>query len=84
MDTKFNVDLNSLATALINTVNPDRLTMKMSHLFLDEENSKSDFIPAISFLIQQNNNNPNNLDLLGCLYLKKFFEKSYKYYILKI
>jgi len=78
---KFSVDLPSLSAALINTVNPQKLTMKLSNLFLDEENRKNDFILAVFFIIEKNNNCPNNLDLIGMIYLKKFLEKSYKYHI---
>ncbi len=73
------MDIPSLNSALLNTINPDRSIRRTCEFFLQEEQTKQDFLPAIFYIIEQNTNNPNHLDLLATIYLKKFLEKSFKF-----
>lgn len=72
------VDFLELQNALLNSINPNKETRKISEYYLSEEKNKKDFLPSLFQIIEQNQNNANNLDLLAIIFLKKYFETSYK------
>lgn len=82
MNIKYDIDVPSIATAILNTINPDKLIAKASEFFLDEQQRKKDFLPAVFLIIEQHPNNSEHLDLLATIYMKKTLEKSYKYVII--
>lgn len=73
------IDIASLQTALLNTISADKTIRKTCELYLSEEKNKPDFLQGVFHILHSNQNNPNSLDVISIIYLKKFFETSYKY-----
>ena len=78
MDFNYSMDIHNISSLLINAINPDKSLSQKCSNFLEEEQKNKDFWPMIFFIIQQNHENANNLDLIATIYLRKYLEKSYK------
>lgn len=71
-------DFSDLQSALLNSINPNKETRKISENYLSEQKNKKEFLPNLFQIIEQYQNNANNLDLVAIIFLKNYFATSYK------